>query len=178
MAPVNANPLRVITRVICGTGDCAQGDENIKPRAVRGPGSADRHAAPWAGTNVQCTGPRERRIFGLSSSGGGLFGRPVTLRSLGRFLIFGRQFLERAVLRGRLRWQKRGARPGSWASRIENPSLVGAPSDRAIGHYDLVPFRVPYPTRGHSAFLMDQMEPQSIAQRPRGDAGATILILQ
>jgi hypothetical protein len=33
MAPVNANPLRVITRVICGRGDCAQGDENIQPGA-------------------------------------------------------------------------------------------------------------------------------------------------
>jgi hypothetical protein len=104
MAAVNANPLRVITRVICGTGDCAQGDENIQPGAAPGPGWADRHAAPWAGTKVQWSGLRERRIFGLSSSGGGLFGRPVTLRSLGRFLIFGRQFRERAVLRGRFRW--------------------------------------------------------------------------
>jgi hypothetical protein len=114
MAAVNANPLRVITRVICGTGDCAQDDENIQPGASVDNGWADRHAEPWAGTNVQCTGPRERRIFGLSSSGGGLFGRPVTLRSLGRFLIFGRQFRERGLTR-RLRWQKQELGQGSWA---------------------------------------------------------------
>jgi hypothetical protein len=40
MAPVNANPVRVITRVICGTGDCAQGDENIQPGASVDPAGA------------------------------------------------------------------------------------------------------------------------------------------
>ncbi len=46
MASVNANPLRVITRVICGTGDCAQGDENIQPGASvhpAGPIGIPRH---------------------------------------------------------------------------------------------------------------------------------------
>jgi hypothetical protein len=177
MAAVNANPLRVITRVICGTGDCAQDDENIQPGASVDSGWADRHAEPWAGTNVQCTGPRERRIFGLSSSGGGLFGRPVTLRSLGRFLIFGRQFRERGLTR-RLRWQKQGLGQRWWAFgwRIHRGRVQRA--NEPNGHYRPRPFRAAYSTRGHSGFLMDQMEPQSIAPRPRGDAGATILILQ
>jgi hypothetical protein len=45
---------------------------------------------PWSGTIVEFTAPLTKSILCMSSSGGGLFGRPATRKSLGRFLIFGR----------------------------------------------------------------------------------------
>ena len=41
---------------------------------------------PGASTKVEFTYSRENIILGLSSSGGGLFGRPMTRKSLGRFV--------------------------------------------------------------------------------------------
>jgi len=41
------------------------------------------------GTKVECTPLRLGRIFSVSRPGGGLFGRPTTRESLGRFLIVG-----------------------------------------------------------------------------------------
>ena len=44
---------------------------------------------PGASTKVEFTYSRENIILGLSSSGGGLFGRPWTRKSQGALLIFG-----------------------------------------------------------------------------------------
>jgi hypothetical protein len=44
------------------------------------------------GTNVGFTAKRRKSTLCLSSSGGGLFGRPVTREGLGRFLILGAFF--------------------------------------------------------------------------------------
>jgi len=48
---------------------------------------------PSTGTKVEFTASRKNLILSVSSSGGGLFGRPVTRKSSGRFL-FGGQFLD------------------------------------------------------------------------------------
>ena len=45
------------------------------------------HLVPCGGTIVACTTPRRNRILCLSSSGGGLFGRPTTQRESGALLI-------------------------------------------------------------------------------------------
>jgi hypothetical protein len=56
MAPVNANPLGVITRVIWVTCDCAQSSENIQPTESAdpaGPIAVVRHGLART-CNVQC----------------------------------------------------------------------------------------------------------------------------
>jgi hypothetical protein len=121
MAAVNANPLGVITRVIRGRFDRAKRVEKHSTWRVRRWGSADGHPVPWAGTNVQCTWPRERRMFGLSSSVGGLFGRPVTLRSLGRFLFLGSSLGSRFASLGLARSRDPSPRRAIEAIRMENP---------------------------------------------------------
>jgi hypothetical protein len=47
---------------------------------------------PAAGTNVGFTPKEEERSLCLSSSGGGLFGRPTTRKSYGALLNFGELF--------------------------------------------------------------------------------------
>src|SRR5579863_1046889 len=46
-----------------------------------------RSLVPVAGTKVGFTVSRENHTLSMSSSGGGLFGRPVTRKSSGRFLF-------------------------------------------------------------------------------------------
>ena len=50
---------------------------------------------PEDGTNVRFTAFREGSILQVSSSGGGLFGRPLIREDLGRFLILGQFFRPR-----------------------------------------------------------------------------------
>jgi hypothetical protein len=54
------------------------------------PGSPEfrgRKFVPVGSTNVGFTPPRENHTLSVSSSGGGLFGRPATRKSSGRFLF-------------------------------------------------------------------------------------------
>jgi len=55
------------------------------------------YLVPVSGTNVGFTSGGVNVTLSLSSSGGGLFGRPMTRKSLGRFL-FGEMFPRRTPL--------------------------------------------------------------------------------
>ena len=56
------------------------------------------------GTKVECTYFWPGRIFSVSRPGGGLFGRPITRESLGRFLFGGVFSAGSFVLTAAFRW--------------------------------------------------------------------------
>ncbi len=52
-------------------------------------GEMHSHFVPAAGTNVEFTSQGPESSLAMSSSGGGLFGRPMTRKSHGALLILG-----------------------------------------------------------------------------------------
>jgi hypothetical protein len=59
----------------------------------------DDRLVPGDGTRVQFTALWQGSVLQMSSSGGGLFGRPAIRKDRGRFLIFGRKIPRPAGLR-------------------------------------------------------------------------------
>jgi hypothetical protein len=80
--------------------------------------ASDSQVVPSTGTKVGFTATRKNLILSVSSSGGGLFGRPVTRKSSGRFL-FGVPFVPLHIFRSTMA----SALSGEFGSRIPCYSL-------------------------------------------------------